>query len=95
LNAEVIIDFLVTHKQELFQRFTVKKIGLFGSYRRNTATRRSDIDILAELEQPTFDHYMDLKFYLEEHLGRPVDLVMADSIKPRIISRINEEVVYA
>ena len=42
------------------------------------------MDILVELKEPTFDHYMDLKFYLEHILGRSVDLVLHDTIKPRL-----------
>jgi hypothetical protein len=38
---------------------------------------------------------MDLKFYLEEHLGRPVDLVLADAVKPRLKPVVAREVVYA
>ena len=47
-----------------------------------------------ELGEPTFD-YMDLKFMLEEVLQRPVDLVMADTVKPRLKPIIEQEVVYA
>ena len=54
----------------------------------------SDIDILVELEAPTFDGYMDLKFYLEDLFGRDVDLVMADSVKPRLRPYIAREVQY-
>ncbi len=53
------------------------------------------MDILVELAEPTFDHYMDLKFFLEEILDSPVDLVMADTIKPRLRPIIGKEVVYA
>jgi predicted nucleotidyltransferase len=38
---------------------------------------------------------MDLKFYLEEVLNRSVDLIMADTIKPRLRPIIGKEVVYA
>lgn len=38
---------------------------------------------------------MDLKFRLEEILGRPVDLVMADTVKPRLKPIIKQQVVYA
>jgi len=38
---------------------------------------------------------MDLKFFLEDQLKMPVDLVLADSIKPRIKSIIASEAVYA
>ena len=80
---------------ELANRFTLKRIGLFGSFARDSALPGSDVDILIELREPTFDHYMDLKFYLEELLNRPVDLVLNDTIKPRLKSVIEQEVVYA
>lgn len=35
----------------------------------------SDVDIIVELTEPTFDHYMDLKFRLEDVLKRPVATV--------------------
>jgi len=43
----------------------------------------------------TADHYMDLKFYLEDLLGAPVDLVLAGCIKPRLQPIIAQDVVYA
>lgn len=95
MNKEHILEFLKTHKQEIMQRFAVKQIGLFGSHLHDAATEQSDIDILVELVQPTFDHYMDLKFFLEDQLGRPVDLVLADSLKPRLKPIITREVAYA
>ncbi len=80
---------------ELARRFTVKRIGVFGSFARGDEGPESDVDIVVELADPTFDHYMDLKFRLEEVLQRPVDLVMADTVKPRLKPIIEQEVVYA
>ena len=48
-----------------------------------------------ELAEPTFDNYMDLKFRLEDVLKRPVDLLIADTVKPRIKPIIEREVIYA
>jgi hypothetical protein len=95
LSKNDIINFLKIHKQEIAERFAVRRIGLFGSYLHGHAGEQSDIDILVEMEQPTFDHYMDLKFFLEERLQCPVDLVMADSLKPRLRPVITHEVAYA
>ena len=94
-TANSILHFLRQHQQELADRFTVRRIGLFGSVVHDAASERSDVDILVELDQPTFDHYMDLKFYLEERLERPVDLVLADTVKPRLRPIIASEVAYA
>jgi len=95
LKKDAILDFLKRHKQELETRFAVTRIGLFGSVLSGSDNENSDVDILVELAHPTFDHYMDLKFFLEDQLGRPVDLVLADSLKPRLKPIITHEAVYA
>jgi predicted nucleotidyltransferase len=81
-------------RPELLERFTVKRIGVFGSCARGDESSDSDVDIIVELAEPTFDNYMDLKFRLEEVLQRPVDLVMADTVKPRLKSIIEKEMIY-
>jgi hypothetical protein len=75
--------------------FTVVRIGVFGSFARGDETPESDVDIIVELAEPTFDHYMHLKFRLEEVLHCPVDLVLADTLKPRLKPIVEREVVYA
>ena len=95
LNCDEILSFLKQHKKDLEDRFSVKRIGLFGSVLHGSAEEAGDVDILVDLEKPTFDHYMDLKFFLEDSIGRPVDLVLADSLKPRLKPIIAREVAYA
>ena len=95
LTQERILDQLNYKAKELKQSFTVRSIGVFGSLVRNEAGRESEVDILVDFDEPTFDHYMDLKFYLEKLFGRPVDLVIADTVKPRIKPFIEKEVIHA
>jgi predicted nucleotidyltransferase len=90
-----VVQKIASMRLELSERFTVTRIGVFGSFARGEAGPESDVDILVELTDPTFDHYMDLKFRLEDVLKRPVDLVMADTVKPRLKPIIDQEVVYA
>ena len=90
-----VIRVIREKQSELAGRFTVLSIGVFGSFARGTAGPESDVDILVDLKEPTFDNYMDLKFYLEEILDHPVDLVIHDAIKPRLKPIIEREVVYA
>ena len=94
-TAQKMVQKLASMRRELSDQFTVRRIGIFGSYVRGEADSGSDVDVIVELEEPTFDHYMDLKFRLEEVLGLPVDLVMAETVKPRIRPIIEREVVYA
>ncbi len=79
----------------ILRGFGVKKLGLFGSYACGDADSESDLDFVVELEDKTFDAYMGLKEYLEELFGLPVDLVIADTIKPRLRKRILQETQYA
>jgi uncharacterized protein len=94
VDREMIVDFLKRNKSDMEKRFTVKRIGLFGSFLHGAADEQSDIDILVVLAQPTLDHYMDLKFFLEDELGKSVDLVLADSLKPRLRPIITAEAAY-
>ena len=90
-----ILEQLHAHKAEMRRRFSAERIGVFGSCARGAARADSDIDILVEFSEPSFDHYMELKFYLEDLFGAPVDLVLADCIKPRLKPVIAAEAVYA
>ena len=95
MTKKTVLNSIRIHKKELKEKFTVRRIGVFGSLARDDADRESDVDILVEFDQPTFDHYMDLKFFLEQLLNAQVDLVMADAVKPRLRPYISQEVVYA
>ena len=93
-TAGGVVQKIAGMRQELSERFTVIRIGVFGSVARGEAGPESDVDIIVDLAEPTFDHYMDLKFRLEEVLQRRVDLVLADTVKPRLKPIIQREAVY-
>lgn len=95
LAKESIVRELRHRRKELASRFGVKRIGLFGSYVRGEAVEASDMDFLVEFDTPTFDRYMDLKFFLEELFGVSVDLVSSDAVKPRVKPCIDSNVIYA
>jgi len=90
-----ILDQIAAVRQELKDRYSVTRIGIFGSAARGEIRPDSDVDILVELAEPTFDHYMDLKFRLEDVLNRSLDLVMEETVKPRLKPIIAKEVLYA
>ena len=92
---ELVLAQINGNLEKIKRDYAVRRIGLFGSVARDEGNQDSDVDVLVEFTEPTFDHYMDLKFYLEGLLGRDVDLVMADTVKPRIKGTIEREVVYA
>lgn len=59
--------------------YGVKKIGLFGSVARGEERAESDVDIEVEFDSgmDTYANYIGLSLYLDELLGRRVDLVMS------------------
>ena len=85
---------LADHREEV-RRFGVRSLGLFGSAARGEATATSDLDFLVEFENPNFDAYMGLLEYLEKLFGHPVDLVLTNTIKPRLRESILRETVHA
>lgn len=94
-SASDIIDYLSQSRDRFAELYSVKSIGVFGSVVRGTAAEGSDLDILVDMSEPTLDHYMDLKFELEDALGMPVDLVIADTLKQRLRPIIEQEIIYA
>ena len=81
--------------RETITGFGVRSIGLFGSCARGEESATSDLDFLVEFEEKTFDAYMGLKEFLENLFGCRVDLVLEDTIKPRLRESIMREVVHA
>jgi uncharacterized protein len=93
-TRETVLQKLEENRDTI-RGFGVKRLGLFGSVARGEATEGSDLDFLVELENETFDAYMDLKEFLEELFHCSVDLVLIDAIKPRLRETILGEAIYA
>jgi len=91
-----LFALLAKHHEQLKQ-FGVKRWGVFGSFARGQQNTRSDVDILVEFEQgkKSFDNFMHLAFFLEEQVGRRVELVTPESLSPHIGPHILREVEYA
>ncbi|UUX93839.1 nucleotidyltransferase family protein [Methanoplanus endosymbiosus] len=90
------VNLLKKSEGEIFQKFGVLRIGIFGSYVRGTDTPDSDVDVFVEFREgeKTFDNYMELKFYLESLFKRNVDLVTYDGLNPHIRDDVMSEVIY-
>lgn len=92
-TAEEVFRTIEANRDQL-RRLGVKRLGLFGSLARGEASAASDLDFLVELERKSFSTYMDVKFLLEELFVCHVDLVLPDSIKPRLRPIILKEAIY-
>ncbi len=95
MNRDQVLEALQRHRQEIETRCAIKHLSVFGSAARDELREDSDIDVLVEFNgKATFDGYMELKFYLENLLGRNVDLVTRDAVKPRMRPLIEQEAIY-
>ncbi|NMG03318.1 nucleotidyltransferase family protein [Azoarcus taiwanensis] len=97
MTRDAILDFLRRHKQEMKETFGVTRIGLFGSYARQTAREDSDVDLVVVIDKDkkTFRNFFSLKRYLEQALGKPIDLGMESALKPVVKHAIKDDILYA
>ena len=93
-KRDIILAALASNRDAI-HKFGVTSLGLFGSAARGESISSSDLDFLVEFDHPTFDAYMNLKEYLENLFARPVDLVLARTLKPRLRESILRETVHA
>jgi predicted nucleotidyltransferase len=79
-------------KKSALKEFGVRSMALFGSFARGEAKRTSDIDILVEFDRPVgLFEFARLKLYLEEMLGRKVDLVTPEALRNEMRDEILRE----
>ena len=92
-----ILQKLRAYLPEIKDQYQIKAIGVFGSYARGEENDNSDIDILVEFS-PDIEFglltFCQLENKLSEKLGRTVDLVTKDGLKPRLGEDILKEVIY-
>ena len=91
LNRATILTILKKEMPYLRERFGVEHFALFGSFARDEAAENSDIDLVVSLAKPLGFAFIELAEYLEEKLGRKVDLITNPHLKwvlPILVERI-------
>ena len=95
MKRDQILSILRFNKPYMEQHFGVKSLGLFGSVAKEKASDESDIDILVELKAPKYDWWAGLLEYLQDKLGKKVDLITTGShLSEKFLNRVNKEVIY-
>ena len=95
MTKKDILNLLSQYKQELQSNYSVEKIGLFGSYAKDTATESSDVDIYVEFRDKKFKNIAKTWNFLEEKIGKRIDLLynhknMRESLK----NSIKKDIIY-
>ena len=92
MRRSEVLSVIAPHLGEIRRRFHVDTLHLFGSAARDELTEASDIDVLvAYTGSPNSDDYFNLKFFLEDLLGRDVDLVTTKGLRPAFREAVASE----
>lgn len=95
MERDEVLSLLKSHKRRL-KKFGVHSLSIFGSIVRNQARKNSDVDILVDFEKPVgLFEFARLKLYLEELLGREVDLVTPEALRKELREDILKEAIRA
>jgi len=91
----VIKERVASRRDELRGKFSVQKIGVFGSVAKGLSRPESDIDVLVELDAPIgLFRFESLRLFLEDCLKRKVDLATPRALKSSVRDEIMSSVVY-
>ena len=97
-NKKTIVDLLRGVFPALADSYGVRRIALFGSFAKGTPRPESDVDLLVELDRPLGFRFVEMADFLEETLGRKVDILTPDGLSdirlPHISKTISETIEY-
>jgi predicted nucleotidyltransferase len=95
MERDQILALLKRRKRRL-KKFGVHSLSIFGSVARDQARKNSDVDILVDFERPIgLFEFARLQIYLEETLGRKVDLVTPEALRKELREDILREAIRA
>lgn len=84
-NKHMLILSLIANRFKI-RSYGVSKLSIFGSSVTDNFKEDSDVDFLVEFDpkKKSYDNFIDLSFFLEDLLGRKVDLVTPQSLNKYI-----------
>jgi len=94
LNKKKDIERLEKKIIPILKRHDIVKAGIFGSFARGEATRKSDVDILIRFKgRKSLLDLARVEIELEKKIRRKADVLTYDSINPLLKERILKEEV--
>lgn len=95
MGMEEVKELLRTHAQTLQDKYGIRVVGIFGSYSRGTQKKKSDIDLIAEVDRPiSLLELVGAQIYLSEILQKKVDLVAKDDLREELKEEILSKTKY-
>ena len=77
------------------RKMGVETLGMFGSFARDEVTEESDLDLFVTFDGPTpYPDYFDILFFVEDRIGRKVDLVTPNMLKTFVEPEVEKDIIY-
>ncbi len=92
ITRKEIIAILRRELPHLKTIFGVKRIGIFGSYSKDVQKEDSDVDLIVEFERPIGLKFFELSEYIENLLGKKVDILTPAGIKSIRVKEVAENI---
>ncbi|MCY3823256.1 MAG: nucleotidyltransferase family protein [Nitrospinae bacterium] len=94
MKRDEVLKILRAHKGILAERFGVAELAIFGSFARDEAGEDSDLDVLVRFKgRSTSKGYFGAQFYIEDLLGREVELVTDKALREELRPYIEKELI--
>ena len=97
VTRQDILQYLKMNKELFMKEYSIREIGIFGSYARNEQTENSDIDLIIDMPKGTeniFEKRLALINLISKHFSKPVDVCHQRAIKPIFRDMILKDVIY-
>jgi len=95
LNKEDILLYLGEYKITHSDEYHISKLGIFGSYARDEAKEKSDIDVVVGFDKPNLFNLSAIMLDLKEHFKTDVDVIaLWDKMNPKLKKRIDRDAIY-
>jgi uncharacterized protein len=93
-NLQTILQILRLHKPDLQAKYPIARMGIFGSYARGEAGKKSDVDIAVEITGSMGLNFILMADEIESLLGIKTDVVPLRAIKPKYRAAIEKDIIY-
>ncbi|MBF0537971.1 MAG: nucleotidyltransferase family protein [Nitrospirae bacterium] len=90
-----IKEIIRIHRKEIADRYSVRELGIFGSFATGNERIESDVDILVDFDKSvSLLTLVGLENYLSELIDMKVDVVPKNGLRREIKDRILSETQY-
>ena len=92
---EKLLQYLKQYKEKNKEKYHIKRLGIFGSYVKETNHDNSDIDIVVDFSKPDLLSQVAIMNDLKQHFKKDVDVIAYwEKMNPRLKNRIEKDAIY-